>query len=55
MSYTFTIRVTTSVDLVISADSLEEANELILAGQTDVDELLRSADYQLETVNFEED
>lgn len=52
---TYTVTVTVSVTRSISAESVQELEDLILNGETEIDDDLRHADYQIDVLSVEDE
>jgi hypothetical protein len=52
---TYTVTVTVSVTRAISAESVQELEDLIFNGETEIDDDLRNADYQIDVISVEDE
>jgi hypothetical protein len=52
---TYTVTVTVSVTRSISAESVQELEDLILNGETEIDDDLRHADYQIDVISVDDE
>lgn len=52
---TYTVTVTVSVTRAISAESVQELEDLIFNGETEIEDDLRNADYQIDVISVEDE
>jgi hypothetical protein len=52
---TYTVTVTVSVTRASTAESVQDLEDLIFNGETEIDDDLRNADYQIDVISVEDE